>query len=128
VAERLEPAQRRGVELVGGDARVRVEQHRGHLPLPARRGRGREVAAQQRLHHRPRREFRVGGGLLAQPREDEQRLDVGRLLAPERAVVVEDGDPLRRGDVLRPALLRDPREVAEDRVAGGPVVPGGQAH
>ena len=54
----------------------------------------------------------VGRGLLGQPAHQEIQLDVGRLLTPQRAVVVEDqrdlrdvqGTPLRRArenDILR---------------------------
>ena len=41
--------------------------------------------------------LRVLGGERLHPVECERELDVERLLAPERAVVVEDRDPLRGG-------------------------------
>ena len=54
-------------------------------------------------------------GHLGEAPEDEAELDRHRLLAPERAVVVEDGDPLGGRDVVRPALGRHPLDEVDDR-------------
>ena len=53
--------------------------------------------------------------------EDEAELDRHRLLAPQRAVVVEDGDALRHRHVAG-----DPLDELDDRLPGRRVVPGGQ--
>jgi hypothetical protein len=58
--------------------------------------------------------------------EDEERLDVHRLLGPERAVVVEHGDALGHWDEGRVALARHLLDERHDRPSGGDLVPGGQ--
>ena len=47
--------------------------------------------------------------------EREGELHVDRLLRPERAVVVEHGDPLRRRHEVCSALPRDPADEVDDR-------------
>jgi hypothetical protein len=54
--------------------------------------------------------------------QDEAQLDRHRLLAPERAVVVEYGNAVLGRDLLRRAL-----DEGDDRLARGRVVPGGEA-
>jgi hypothetical protein len=68
---------------------------------------------------------RVGLGHLREPPEDEVELDRHRLLAPQRAVVVEGGDPLLGREVVR-AVTGHPGDELSDRPAGRRVVPGRQ--
>jgi hypothetical protein len=56
-----------------------------------------------------------------QPLQDEAELDRHRLLAPERAVVVEDRDALLERDALRRTLGE-----LDDRMRGRIVVPGAE--
>jgi hypothetical protein len=58
--------------------------------------------------------------------EREQELEVHRLLAPQRAVVVEDGDALLRLDELGRALLRHLGDELGDRFLRRAVGPRGQ--
>jgi hypothetical protein len=74
----------------------------------------------ERLSRLPLRVLRREG-LHAVERELE--LEVNRLLGPERAVVVERGDPFRRGHEVLPAGRRDTPDEAYDRAFGRPVVP-----
>ena len=62
-------------------------------------------------------------GHLGQTREDEAELDRHRLLAPEGAVVVEDGDPLGRRNVVRTALGGHALDELDDRGASRGVGP-----
>jgi hypothetical protein len=55
--------------------------------------------------------------------EDEQELGVGRLLHPERAVIVEDGDALRGAHEIRAALGRDGGDEVEQRTLRPAVTP-----
>ena len=50
---------------------------------------------------------RVGGGLFGKAADHEIELDRHRLFGPERAVVVEHGHPLRHGDEVGAAFVRD---------------------
>jgi hypothetical protein len=71
---------------------------------------------------------------LGEPPDREVQLDRHRLLAPERAVVVEDGDPrlgldeIRPGDGGRRGLdlvrVRDPGDEVDDAGLRRPVHPG----
>ena len=65
-------------------------------------------------------------GHLGEAHEDEAELDRHRFLAPERAVVVVDGDPLGRWHVVRPAFSRHTLDEVDDRRARRRVVPGRQ--
>ena len=65
-------------------------------------------------------------GHLGEAHQHEAELDRHRLLAPERAVVVVDGDPFRGRDVVRPSLLRHTLDEVDDRLPRRSVVPGGQ--
>ena len=65
-------------------------------------------------------------GHLGEAHQDEAELDRHRLLAPERAVVVVDGDPLGGRDVVRPAFGRHALDEVDDRRARRRVVPGRQ--
>ncbi len=67
----------------------------------------------------------IGVGARARQVRDEQQLGA-RVLAPQRAVVVEDGDAVRRGDEGRAAHGGGVAHEAQDRLLGGTVAPGGQ--
>ena len=56
--------------------------------------------------------------------QDEVELDRHWLLTPQRAVVVEGGDPLGRRHVAAAALIRDARDEVDDRPLRRSVVPG----
>ena len=63
-------------------------------------------------------------GLLLESPEQEVELDVHRLLAPQRAVVVEHRDTRLRLNVIRPAFGTDPAHEVDDRRPRGSVGPG----
>ena len=58
--------------------------------------------------------------------EDEERLDVHRLLGPERAIVIEGGDALVGVNEIQAAFLGHPRDELEDGRLRLPLVPSGQ--
>ena len=58
--------------------------------------------------------------------ERKEKLEVERLLAPERAVVVEGGDALGGGHEVRRSFARHALDKRDDRLPGRAVVPGGQ--
>ena len=60
--------------------------------------------------------FRVLRRERLDPVDGEEELEVERLLAPQRAVVVEGGDALVRRHEVGRALLRDALDEAEDRL------------
>jgi hypothetical protein len=62
-------------------------------------------------------------GHLPQPPQDEVELDRHRLLAPERPVVVEDGDALLGRHACRPVVAGHGRDEGDDRRLGGAVAP-----
>ncbi len=62
-------------------------------------------------------------GELLQPLPAEEELDLHRLLAPERAVIVERRDPVGGPHVVRPALSGDPRDEIQYRGLGLPIIP-----
>jgi hypothetical protein len=92
-------------------ARVVLDQHGTEPPQVALGGRLPRLAfAQLGLRRRH----------LGEPAEDEVRLDRDGLLAPQGAVVVEDGDPL-----LNRHGRRRPLDEVDDRLPGGSGPPGG---
>ena len=64
----------------------------------------RHVVRKEGAERLARLQRRVGRGQLGRAVQGEQHLRLGRLLAPQRAVVVEDGDPLRRRHEIRAAF------------------------
>ena len=80
-----------------------------------------QVAGRSRPIRRIVCQRRVCRGLLGQPADQEVELDVGRLLTPQRAVVVEHRDPLLGGDVAHRAI-----DELDDRGLRGAVAPGVQ--
>jgi hypothetical protein len=69
---------------------------------------------------------RVLGRQLLHAVKGEKELDLKRLLAPERPIVVERGDARRRRHELGASRLRHTRDKAEDRGFRRSVVPGGK--
>jgi len=55
--------------------------------------------------------------------EQEEQLRVGRLLDPERAVIVEDRDACGRRHELRAAFRRDGGNEVEQRALARPLAP-----
>ena len=102
------------LEVVDADSRVRGEHAAeerahvrvvagvvlGHAPRPARRSRARTPPSTAAVA-----QLGIRLGHLGEPAQDEVGLDRQRLLAPQRAVVVEDGDALL-GRHVRPAVTR----------------------
>ena len=108
---------------VGGDHAAQERPHVGvvagvvlhhHLSQPG------VVALVRRLPGLLVAERRVGLRHLVEPAQDEVGLDRQRLLAPERAVVVEDRDALGRRHAVRGHAL----DEVERRRPSRPVVPG----
>ena len=60
------------------------------------------------------------------PVEREHHLAVDRVLDPERAVLVEGGEPVRRRHEVGAARLGGGADEVEDRLLGRAVVPGRQ--
>jgi hypothetical protein len=58
------------------------------------------------------------------PIECEQELEVQRLLAPQRAVIVEDSDALCFGHEVRRAFRSHTFDKRDDRLLGLDVIPG----
>src|SRR5271155_6037778 len=55
--------------------------------------------------------------------EREQHLEIHRLLSPERAIIVESGDPLRLRNKLGRALLRHAVDKSQTGLLGCGIVP-----
>jgi hypothetical protein len=108
-----------GGELVRCPARAQLQQCHGDA-LQAQLAERRVVAVEQRPVLGALAEAGVVLDGVVQRAHEEAVLDVVRLLAPQRAVVVEHGHPLLRGQ--RQRLVQERR----DRVAGGARPPGGQ--
>jgi hypothetical protein len=67
--------------------------------------------------------LRVLGRERAHAVERERELEVHRLLGPKRAVVVENGDTLRRCDEVSGAFCRDALDESDDGLLRRTVVP-----
>ena len=65
-------------------------------------------------------------GAIARMRSSKGKLEINRLLAPQRAVIVEGGDALRGRDEVRVALRRDARDEIGDGLLDRAVIPGRQ--
>lgn len=112
-------------ELLGRQARVRRGHERADRLL-ATRERALDVAGEQRPEGLLVLPFRVLRCQGLHAVDGEQEREIERLLRPQRAVVVEHGDALGRGDELRAALLRHARDEVDDGLAPGTVFPGRQ--
>ena len=85
-----------------------------------------DVAGEQRLERLLRLPLWMFGRLLLHLLEREGDLEIERLLGPECAVVVEDGDPLCGRDEGWPARTRGVADELDQRLLGLSVVPGRQ--
>ena len=86
----------------------------------------RQIIRQYRLEGFLILPFGVLGGQRLYPIKGECQLKVHRLLRPERAVVVENGDALGRVDKFGTVLGGDLLDKLHDGPLGLTVVPGGQ--
>ena len=113
------------LELHRGHARVR-----GHEEFQDRVVTAGERGIQVALEQRGERFFRLPFGMLRRERlhavEREVKLNGHRLLAPERAVVVEGGDAFRHRHEIRRAGFRDLLDKSDDGLLGRAVVPRGK--
>jgi len=81
------------------------------------------VACEQRLEGLLLLPFRMLGRQRLDAVDDEQELEVERLLGPQRAVVVEDGDAFGGRDEVRGSILRHALDEGHDRLLRRSVVP-----
>ncbi len=118
----VEPVLDNRLEFFRGIPRVR-NHHKFQQTLLAR---GRE-----RLHivveHRLERLALFPFGMLRRQRLDpikgKKPLEIKRLLAPERTVIVEGSDTIRFGDAVRPAILCHARDEIENSLLRCAAVP-----
>ena len=119
---RIEPAADTVIELIHRHPGVRgLEQH--HPLAGPRAEHSGDIAGQGRGDRRILLPLRM---VSLQPLElvdDELGLEREWRLGPERAVVVEDGDPRRRFEEVGGAGRRRPLDKLENRRAGRAVVP-----
>jgi hypothetical protein len=73
-----------------------------------------EVQLEQRLERLALLHGRIFAGELLDPIYEKKGLHLQRLLAPERAVVIEDGDAFCRWNEVWSTLLRHARDEVED--------------
>src|SRR5690606_10107854 len=99
-------------ELLDGHARVRRRDEVDDPTLAEGRERG-TVAVDHGGVRRGTAPLGVLPGEGPDAVADEGGLDVDRLLAPEGAVVIEDGESFFDGDEVGPALVGDPADEVE---------------
>jgi len=80
----------------------------------------------ERLDHRVVAERGLPVHPLPNTIHEKSGLKGQRILRPEGAVVVEDGDPLGRCDMIRRGRIAHPADEVDDGTLGGTVVPGRQ--
>ena len=118
----LQPVADERGELVGRETRVR-----GHHDLEDRRlaagERVTKIALPQRGEGLLRLPLRVRRRERLDAIQREGQLEVDRLLGPERAVVVEYGDPLAGWNEVWPVRLGHPGDEPHDRSLRRPVIP-----
>ena len=73
-----------------------------------------EVQLEQGLERLALLHGRILAGELLDPIYEKKRLHLQWLFAPERAVVIEDGDAFCRGNEVWSTLLRHARDEVED--------------
>jgi hypothetical protein len=117
-----DPVGHRLAELLGRHAGVR---RRHHLedPLLAARQSGLQVPFQQGGEGLARLPLGMARRECLDPVDGERELDVHRLLDPERAVVVERGDPLGGRHEVGRSVPGDSVDEGKDGLPGGRVVP-----
>jgi len=109
-------------ELVGRHARVRRRDHFGDAFLP-RGGDRLHVTLDDSFERLLRLPLWMRWRQRLHAVEGEERLEVHRLPAPERAVVVEGRDPRLRRHVLGAAALRHRLDELDDRLFDLALVP-----
>jgi hypothetical protein len=117
----LEEGAHLGLELVLRRA-GRGERQQLHDRLLAGIDEVADVAGQRRLDRRARRQRAILSHARPELRQHEDPLD-HRLLRPQRAVVVEGRDALRRRDKIRRAFAANRSDEAQDRLLGRTIVP-----
>jgi hypothetical protein len=85
-----------------------------------------EVAPDRGVEDRVPPPLGVLAGQLPHTVRGEDELEVGGLLRPERAVVVERGDPFGDRDEVRPSLPGHADDEVDDRPLRDTVVPRGK--
>lgn len=100
--------------------RIEVRWKIGHFeePLLPRRGDRLHVVLEEGLVRLALLQPRVLARHLLQPPVREEELHLQGLFAPERAVVVEGGDALGRGEEVRAAGISHAPDEIEDEVLG----------
>ena len=117
-----DPIGHRLLELLGRHAGVRRGDHLDEFLLTGRSD-GLHVAREQRRERLLVLPLRMLWRQRLDSSNREERLEVQRLLAPQRPIVVEGGDALRHGHELRRAGLRDLLDELDDRFLRARVVP-----
>ncbi|MCY1344843.1 hypothetical protein D9M69_308900 [compost metagenome] len=120
-----QPGLGAGAELLGADAGVGGADDLDQ-PFHAAGREGFAIALEHRLERLLLLPFRVLGGQALDFVEGEQHLEVHRLLAPQRAVVVEHGNALGGRHVVPAALGGHGTDEAFDGLLRRAVVPGRQ--
>jgi hypothetical protein len=118
-----EPFANGGSKLVRRHPRVRGHHQLGDA-LEATRRYPLQIAGERRLEGLLRLPLRVFRRECLQPIANKEGLHRDRHLGPQRAIVVEHGDPLSFGDVVRATFARHSRNEVNDRAFGGAGVPG----
>jgi hypothetical protein len=95
-------------------------------PLRTARGGSAEIAGDGGPEERILQPSRILRRQGADAVENEQELGVGRLLHPERAIIVEDGGALRSAHEIRSALGRDGGDEVEQRALRQTIATGGK--
>jgi len=122
----LEPGCDGGLKLLDRHSRVRQAHHLEQPLVPVAGQKGAQVTGQGRLDQRVVCERRLDRRASPEPVQGEGCLEGERILGPESAVVVEDGDPLRLRHSIGRGLIGHAADKVEDRLLGDAVVPGGQ--
>ena len=122
MARGVEPRAHGGAELLVGHAAVRRRDERAERVL-ALRGDRLRVALQERRKRLGRLPLRMRGAQRLHAVDDERELHIHRLLGPERAVVVEDGDALGLGHEVDARRIGRARDERHDRGARGAFAP-----
>jgi hypothetical protein len=119
---RFEPVANDLVEFLGCHAGVRSGNDFGQS-LFARCHDALDIASQHGLVRPLLLPLGMLGGHRLDAIEREGKLKVIRLFAPQRAVVVEHGNPLGRRNIVRAAFLDDARDELHQRCLRRPFVP-----
>ena len=118
-----EPIDGRLAKLVDRHARVRGEPR--HESLFLREGRdGLEIFLEERLVRLRRPQLGLESGEMLELIQGEEHLHLHRVFAPQRAVVVERGNALRRRHIIAAAFACHAPDQVEDRLFRGAVIPG----